>query len=206
MFFLFTVGHGAIFYRLQNRTPDRILGMSDRRCGGYGGPELPFTTEKLHYSAMYDTVHKHVIIHAAFAAGPPAYSTDHLPPKPGRSSSGMSRRETLRILCVFKSPSQLKELVSAISSMACKAVSASSPEQAVACCISDHLVAIVIDSEFLTESGWTVARSIKMVRPDLPILLLAQVHNEDTPHGVAAVATTVPLMVQKLAALVAQHS
>jgi hypothetical protein len=154
---------------------------------------------------MYDTVHKHVTIHAAFAAGPPANSTDHLPPKPGRSSSGMSRRETLRILCVFKSPTQLKELVSAISSMACKAVSASSPEQAVACCIGGHLVAIV-DSEFLTESGWTVARSIKMVRPDLPILLLAQAHNEDTPHGGAAVATTVPLMVQKLAALVAQHS
>ncbi len=113
----------------------------------------------------------------------------------------MSRREIHRILCVSQSPSQLKELVSAVSSMAYEAVSASSPEQAVACCIGNALAAIVIDSEFLTEGGWTVPHSIKMVRPDLPILLLKQKHEGDIPHGVEAVAPSVPLIMQKLAAV-----
>jgi DNA-binding NtrC family response regulator len=116
----------------------------------------------------------------------------------------MSRREPHQILCVSRSPSQLKELTSAVSSMAYEAVSASSPEQAVACCIGNPLVAIIVDSEFLTEGGWTVPQSIKMVRPDLPIFLLKQEHNGDIPHGVEAVAPTVPLIMQKLAILVTQ--
>ena len=118
----------------------------------------------------------------------------------------MSRREPHQILCVSQSPSQLKELISAVSSLKYEAVSASSPEQAVACCIGNPLAAIVIDSEFLTEGGWTVPQSIKMVRPDLPIFLLDQEHKGDIPHGVEAVAPTVPLIMEKLAALVPQPS
>lgn len=114
----------------------------------------------------------------------------------------MSRRETHRVLCISQSPSQLQELISAVSSMACEAVSASSPEQAVACCVGNYLVAIVMDSEFLTEGGWTVSQSIKMVRPDLPIFLLDQEHKGGIPHGVEAVAPTVPLIMKKLAVLV----
>ncbi len=118
----------------------------------------------------------------------------------------MLRREIRQILCVSQSPSQLKELISAVSSIAYEAVPASSPEQAVACCIGNPLAAIVIDSEFLTEGGWTVPQSIKMVRPDLPILLLKQEHTGDIPHEVEAVASTVPLILQKLAVLVTQPS
>ncbi len=118
----------------------------------------------------------------------------------------MSRREPRQILCVSQSPSQLQELTSAVSSIAYEAVPASSPEQAVACCIGNPLAAIVIDSAFLTESGWTVPQSIKMVRPDLPIFLLHQEHQGDLPHGVEAVAPTVPLMMQKLAGLLPRPS
>jgi hypothetical protein len=118
----------------------------------------------------------------------------------------MSHREIRRILCVSQSPASLKEIRSAISSLEYEAVPATFPEQAVACCVGNHIVAVVMDSEFLTKEkeGWSVARSIKMVNPTLPVLLLEQGHNNDTPPGVDAVATTVFIMMQKLVVLLAR--
>jgi DNA-binding NtrC family response regulator len=118
----------------------------------------------------------------------------------------MSRREVQRVLCVSESTTQLKEMCSAISSMHYEAVSASTPEEAVACCSSNHVAAVVLDSEFLTEKGWSAAQSIKMLSPALPILLLEQGHNGDIPSGVDGVATTVPSMLQKLAMLLRRSS
>ena len=118
----------------------------------------------------------------------------------------MSRREERRVLCVSKSPTQLKEMCSAVSSLHYEAVAASTPQQAVACCSSNHVVAVVLDSEFLTEKGWSAAQSIKMLNPALPILLLEQGHNGDIPNGVDGVATTVPTLLQKLGALLGRSS
>ena len=118
----------------------------------------------------------------------------------------MSRRELQRVLCVSKSASQLKEMCSAISSMHYEAVSASTPQEAVACCSSNHVAALVLDSEFLTKEGWSAAQSIKMLNPTLPILLLEQGHNGDIPSGVDGVATTVPTMLQKLGVLLGRSS
>jgi DNA-binding NtrC family response regulator len=118
----------------------------------------------------------------------------------------MSRREEQRVLCVSESTTQLKEMCSAVSSIHYEAVSASTPQEAVACCSSNHVAAVVLDSEFLTEKGWSAAQSIKMLSPALPILLLEQGHNGDIPSGVDGVATTVSTMLQKLAALLGRTS
>ena len=118
----------------------------------------------------------------------------------------MSRRELQRVLCVSESTIQMKEMCSAISSMHYEAVSAFTPQEAVACCSSNHVVAVVLDSEFLTEEGWSAAQSIKMLNPALPILLLEQGHNGDIPSGIDGVAMTVPTMLQKLAALLRRSS
>jgi DNA-binding response OmpR family regulator len=118
----------------------------------------------------------------------------------------MLRRDTRRILCISQSPSKLKEFSSAVSSMAYEAVPVTSPQQAVACCSSNPVTAVVMDSEFLTDTGWSVARSLKMVSPSLIILLLEHGHNGDIPDGIDAVATTLSLIMQKLAVLVTQPS
>jgi DNA-binding NtrC family response regulator len=118
----------------------------------------------------------------------------------------MSRREVRRVLCVSESTTQLKEMCSAVSSIHYEAVSAFTPQEAVACCSSNHVAAVVLDSEFLTQEGWSAAQSIKMLNPALPILLLEQGHNGDIPSGIDGVATTVPTMLQKLASLLRRSS
>lgn len=115
----------------------------------------------------------------------------------------MSRQEAKRVLCVSQSPSHLKEMCSAISSVAYEAIPASSPEQAVACCGGNRLAAVVMDSEFFAELGWSVAQSLKLVDPDIVIILLERGHNGDIPDGTDAVATTLDFMVQQLKARVA---
>jgi hypothetical protein len=120
----------------------------------------------------------------------------------------MSRQVTKRVLCISQSPANLEKMRSAISSLKYETFPAASPEQAVACSVGNHIVAVVMDSEFMTKEGegWSVARSIKMVNPTLPIVLLEQGHNRDIPPGVDAVAPTVFVMAQKLAVLVARSS
>lgn len=97
-------------------------------------------------------------------------------------------------------------MCAAISAIEYQAVSASTPQQAVACCTSNHVAAVVMGSEFLTEMGWSAAQSIKMVSPGVLILLLEQGHSENIPFGVDAVVTTVSLMALKLVALLARAS
>ncbi len=65
-----------------------------------------------------------------------------------------------------------------------------------------------MDSEFLTKEaeGWSVARTLKLVNPTLPILLLEQGHNGDVPPGIDAVAPTIFIMKQKLVVLLARPS
>jgi hypothetical protein len=111
------------------------------------------------------------------------------------------RQERPRILCISESPAQLKEICSAVFSLGYEVISASSPERALACCIGTNVVAVVLGTESLTEMGCSAAQSIRMVRPDLPLLLLEQGHNGDVPHGISAVAANVSVMAQKLVAL-----
>lgn len=65
---------------------------------------------------------------------------------------------------------------------------ASTPEQAVAFCVSDHVSAVVLDSEFSTESGWSAAQTLKMLHPQLPVMLLLSSADDTVPSGVDAVA------------------
>ena len=44
-------------------------------------------------------------------------------------------------------------------------------------CAANQISAIVLDSEFVTEDGWTVAQSFRMVKAQLPIVLLKRNHN-----------------------------
>ena len=80
-------------------------------------------------------------------------------------------------------------------------LSASTPEQVVAVCVSNHISAVVLDSEFSTESGWSAARTLKMVNPQLPVMLLLKNDDADVPSGIDAIAPSHSHMLTKLRGL-----
>ena len=100
----------------------------------------------------------------------------------------MSDREKPRILCVSRSAVQLREMRNAFSTSQYEVLLASTPEQAVAVCINNRVAAVVLDSEFLTEAGWSAAQTFKMVDPHLPVMLVLEGAAGSVPSGVDAVA------------------
>jgi CheY-like chemotaxis protein len=75
----------------------------------------------------------------------------------------MTGLEKPRILCVSRSSSQLEAICSALPRREYEVVTATTPEQAVAVCVSNNLAAVVLDSELSTDAGWSAARTFKMV-------------------------------------------
>jgi len=85
-----------------------------------------------------------------------------------------------------------------------EAIGAASPQEAVAFCAANDVSAIVMDSEFVTEGGWTVAQSLRMVKPHLPIVLLKAGRRCKLPPHVDAVAGKVEMILGALKALLKQ--
>jgi DNA-binding response OmpR family regulator len=110
----------------------------------------------------------------------------------------MMGREKPRILCVSRSASQLEAICSALPSREFEVLAATTPEQAVAVCVSNNLAAVVLDSEFSTEAGWSAAQTFKMVKPHLSVVLLGHNHQQQPPNGVDAVAHNYSAIQHKL--------
>jgi DNA-binding NtrC family response regulator len=114
----------------------------------------------------------------------------------------VTARAKPRILCLSVSSLKLAQMCAALPARQFQALSASSPAQAVAACATNNIAAVVLDSEFVTNGGSTLAQTFKAVNPHLPIILLETGHNGDLPEAVDAVATTRKMMLKKLAALI----
>ena len=106
-----------------------------------------------------------------------------------------------RILCVSRSSSRLTAICAALSHREYEVLGAATPEQAVAVCVSNNLAAVVLDSEFFTETGWSAAQTFKMVKPHLPVVLLGHNHHQALPPGVDAVALDHSAIQHKLSGL-----
>jgi DNA-binding NarL/FixJ family response regulator len=76
-------------------------------------------------------------------------------------------------------------------------LAATTPEQAVAVCVSNHVAAVVLDSQFVT-NGWSAAQTFKMVKPQLPVVLLGHDHQQAPPQGVDAVVLNHSAILHKL--------
>ena len=113
----------------------------------------------------------------------------------------MSGREKHRILCVSRSLFQLREMRSAFPARDYEVFAASTPEQAVAVCLSNKVAAVVLDSEFSTEAGWSAAQTFKMVDPHLPVMLLLESAEGTVPSGVDAVVPSHSHILPKLKVL-----
>ena len=62
-------------------------------------------------------------------------------------------------------------------------------DQAVALCVSNRIDAVVLDQEFFVEvDGWSVAQSLKLVKPSICVLLVtrARALHDRLPAGVDA--------------------
>ncbi len=66
-------------------------------------------------------------------------------------------------------------------------------DQAVAVCVSNKIDAVVLDQEFFVEvDGWSVAQSLKMVKPSICVILVtrAQSLHKSLPQGVDAMLSS----------------
>ena len=93
-----------------------------------------------------------------------------------------------RILCVSRFAHQLRVMRAAFPARDYEVLSAPTTEQAVAVCLNNKISAVVLDSEFSKEAGWSAAQTLKMVNPRLPVMLLLKSAEGTVPSGVDAVA------------------
>jgi len=110
----------------------------------------------------------------------------------------------VRILCVSHSSFQLKAMRELFPPRDYQVFSASTPDQAVAVCVSNQLAAVVLDSEFTSDGGWSAPQSLRIVNAQLPILLLDKGHTGNLPPGVDAVVTSYGAVLDTVQMLLAQ--
>ena len=77
-----------------------------------------------------------------------------------------------RILILAQSSPNITALLARIKPAALEVTLALTRDSAVALCVGNHFAAVVLDAALLRNDDWTVAKSLKLVRPRLPILLL----------------------------------
>lgn len=75
-----------------------------------------------------------------------------------------------RILCVTRSAQTADLLHGALENKKGAVLTAFTADVAVAFCLNNHVDAVVLGSELLDDK-WTVAQTLKSIRPTLPILL-----------------------------------
>jgi CheY-like chemotaxis protein len=111
----------------------------------------------------------------------------------------------VRILCVSHSSFQLKAMRELFPLRTYQVLSASTPEQAVAVCMSNQLAAVVLDSEFVSDGGSSAPQSLRSVNAQLPILLLDKKHTGKTPPGVDVVVTSHDAVLDTVQMLLSQR-
>ena len=77
-----------------------------------------------------------------------------------------------RILILAQSSPNLNVILAQIKVEALDVTLALTCDAAVALCVGNHFAAVVLDAALLRNDDWTVAKSLKLVQPSLPILLL----------------------------------
>ncbi len=82
-----------------------------------------------------------------------------------------------RILCATRSAQTAELLRRALGSKTSAVLTAFTADVAVAFCLNNHVDAVVLSSELLDDT-WSVAQTLKSIRPTLPILLVT-----DAPIG-----------------------
>jgi DNA-binding response OmpR family regulator len=99
-------------------------------------------------------------------------------------------KKSIRILCVACSAATFSQLHSVLRNSHYSVLTAATPSQAVAICVAQFVAAAIVDAESLRGKEWPVVKSLKMVRPSLPIILLDERRTERElvlPEGISDV-------------------
>ena len=101
-----------------------------------------------------------------------------------------NRKQNERVLCAGPLLPGLRELQEAVERQGYDVLLAFTADHAVAVLIANRCDAVILDAELIRAEWATVAETLKLARPDVPILLLD--HREDQarkgppPRGVDA--------------------
>lgn len=93
-----------------------------------------------------------------------------------------------KVLCVACSPAVSDGLDRAFRYSGLHVLSAATREKGVAICVAEVIAVAVLDGESIRGEECSVAQSLKMVRPNLPIILLEERERlSSIPEGIDAV-------------------
>ena len=93
-----------------------------------------------------------------------------------------------RVLCVACSPAVFNSLEHAFRHSKLHALCAATRETGVAICVAETVAVAVLDGESIRGEECSVAQALKMVRPNLPIILLEERESRSNiPEGIDAV-------------------
>lgn len=93
-----------------------------------------------------------------------------------------------RVLCVACSPKALNVLDRALRYSQLRILTAATREHGVAICVAETVSLAVLDAQSIRGEEGSVAKSLKSVRPTIPIILLEERrHRSEVPAGVDAV-------------------
>lgn len=99
-------------------------------------------------------------------------------------------RKRKRVLCVAQALFRLGVLQDAIRESGYEVLLAFTADHAVAACISTECDAIILDAELIRNAASALAETLKLARPNVPILLLDQredrTRKDQLPKGVDA--------------------
>ena len=85
----------------------------------------------------------------------------------------LARRQRVpRILCLAQSFTNLRLMLREIRRSGFQVTLAFTTDQGVAVCMGNQVAAVVLDAAFIRNDDWSVAKSLKLVKPGLPVLLL----------------------------------
>jgi DNA-binding response OmpR family regulator len=77
-----------------------------------------------------------------------------------------------QILCLGQSSANLSPVLREIKKSGFEVTLALTAEQAVAVCMNNQVEAVLLDAAFIRNDDWSVAKSLKLIKPLVPILLL----------------------------------
>jgi DNA-binding NarL/FixJ family response regulator len=102
----------------------------------------------------------------------------------------MRRANLPRVLCIGCSSMVFERLHQCLKYGDLTVVSAITSEQAVANCVANMISLAIIDCDSMPDRQWSVAQSLKMVRPALPVILLEKDEKHlKMPAGIDAVVS-----------------
>ena len=77
-----------------------------------------------------------------------------------------------RILFLAKAAPSLESMLIQMKSGGLDVTLALTSDDGVALCLGNHFAAVVLDASLIRKDDWTVAKSLKLIKPGLPIVLL----------------------------------